>query len=150
MDRFKLYGVNLHMWTFWFVCYVNFCLLDYVLLVAILLVRIGLYVFGGRTAMCFGLIKPHSCGYYISRVPHPFVQTRMDKIRFFTIVCKKSDENWISIGMFVETSSTEMADEYPVFSVHLWMDTFETMPFSMQDTIVVVRVMSYHLRHDSP
>ena len=40
---------------------------------------------------------------------------RMDKIRIFTIACKKSDENWIRIGMFVETSPMENAGEYSVF-----------------------------------
>ena len=98
------------------------------LLVAISLVRIGMYIIGGRAAMCFGRVNPihvdnisleyhlHSCKKYEWRW---ITRREWIKSDFFPIVCKKSDENWISIGMLVETFPTEMAGEYPVFSVQI-------------------------------
>ena len=52
----------------------------------------------------------------------------MDKIRIFAIACRKSDENWICIGMLVETSSTENAGKYSFF-LHWDWEAIETMLF---------------------
>ena len=97
-------------------------------MVAISFARIALYAFGDRTAMCFGRVNPirvdnTSLGYrlHFCRKYEWRWTTRREWIKsdFFPIVCKKSDENWISIGMLVETFPTEMAGEYPVFSVQI-------------------------------
>ena len=53
---------------------------------------------------------------------------RMDKIRIFTIACENSEENWIRIGMFVETSPTENAGKYSIF-LHQDGEAIETMLF---------------------
>ena len=46
---------------------------------------------------------------------------RMDKIQFFVIVCKKSNENWFGVGMLIKKNLAEIAGEHPVLSVRMRM-----------------------------